>query len=314
VPDIRTSSLWIRVRNVRSAQADSNDKALSVVLSGATTLEDVFIPDQSEIPLNKYKAFYWDDTNGTTTPFYTEEIERPVVNFVHKFHNIPGQSFSAYWVGNLKFSKAVTRGIYAMLGRAQVRIIIDKQEVFKGSSDASIIHLFSAGLHKIEVEYSSNYFSTRFDMKVIPEIEYTSNPVLRDALSEHNKAQFWYAGMYDTKSPMNDQIVGLAASDKKVVLFLTAHDIGVWDFSATATERVAAIVLSSYSEGVTLKGIPESVDVYYNKSVPYTRSIDNILALQQFMADTLGITLTGFTGHYSKDSIFIPEVFLDSAK
>jgi hypothetical protein len=215
------------------------------------------------------------------------------------------------------------REIYIQAGgHSDVRIIIDKQEVFTGSTHASFSHQFSAGLHKIEVEFTNNWHTTLLDVKIIPKVQFTANSVLRNELSAYSDAEFWYAGVHGSDALFNEARATLAPSDKTVVLFMASYNLGVWDFSNTDISNVAAIVLSSFIPTATVKGLPESVDIYYTENLVLANSLyaycygvmcfDDFADLRQFMEGTLGITLTGYVGSSGADSVYIPEVVLDA--
>ena len=300
----------------------------AVAFAGEESWQKHFVKDKSEIPTNKFRAYYFDERTAGIIR-HSEIVDRPAANFVRdKFHGIPGDNFGAYWIGYLTFKATTNMRINLYQGRSESRLIIDGETVPEGGglkSSRSIPFTFTPGRHKVEVQFVSNYFSVSFLVNFLPDTTIHSDASLTDTLSEIQNPTIWYCGAYESDNFDMSVDISLDMYSDPVVLFLSSYQPIVWKFSNSGGSGLHTIVLSSYGPRSTVENAPKHVQILHYNNLPYVYEIipkgssssssrNTFKNLAYKIQSLTGKKPVGFSGKYGLTSVSVPETILDEAK
>jgi hypothetical protein len=280
-----------------------------------------FVKKESEIPTNKFRAYYFDERTAGIT-MYTEVVDRPAANFVRdRFHGIPGDNFGVYWVGYFEFSETTNIIINKYQSRAESEILING-EPFRNKSTE---YLFTPGRHKIEVQYVSNYFSVSFLVTMLKNLEIHNDASLIESLGNATNKTVWYCGAYESDNFDMSVNLSTKASNAPVILLLSSYQPIVWKINTSRKTNLHAIVLSSYGPRSTIENVPDNVKVLHYDKLPYvydlissssssSNSRNTFKNLAYKSQDLIGKKPSGFSGKYGLKSVSVPETILNEAK
>jgi hypothetical protein len=206
------------------------------------------------IPSAGFRAIYFDRRNPGTAVFQ-ENVESVAIKYAwSEFHDIPSQSFAAYWVGRLHFPESGSRQISVSQSWAKARILIDGQIVFDEGSNKSFEHHFSAGEHIVEVEYINNWHTVEFKVTIGEPVTELSEEELPGFFLQNvgTSPRLYYVGLYESAAKDTSVHVTLPRTGGPVVLWLSSYE--AIDWTITSPDRISAVVTSSYSPGSRVRG------------------------------------------------------------
>ncbi len=298
-------------------------------LSSDKSWEKHFVKNESDIPINKFRAYYFDEQTAGIVR-YTELVDRPAVNFVRKFHNINAENFGAYWIGYLEFSEQTTMSINVYKSRAEAKILIDgenisKRSLSRGNLRKTTDYTFSPGKHKIEIQYVSNYFSVSFLVSLLPQITIFDDVSLKEALHTISDPSILYCGAYESDRFDMSVDVNIKPSNRPTILFLSSYQPIVWRMQNIEGSNLKTIILSSYSPRSTVANLPDGVTVLHYDNLPYVYELvsknssssnkrNTFKNLAYTIQDLTGYKPNGFSGKYGLVSVTIPEIVLDKTQ
>lgn len=284
------------------------------------TWQNHFVHNESEIPINKFKAYYFDERTAGIIR-HSEIVGLPAANFVRDpFHGIPPENFGAYWIGYFDFQETTNVKINRYQSRAESKIFINGQ-VF---NQKTLDHTFSPGRYKIEVQYVSNYYSVSFLVTMLEDTTIHNKLSLIEALGDINTMVVWYCGAYESDNFDMTVNINTDMSEDPVVLFLSSYQPIVWNLILSQETNLHTIVLSSYGPRSTIKNLPENVRVLHYGRLPYVYKLisksssssnnkNTFKNLAYEIQELVGKKPTGFSGKYGLKSVSIPETNLTEA-
>ena len=289
-----------------------------------------FVKDPCEIPLGAFRAYYFDERRPGRVVF-TETVPHPVANFgSDEFHHIESENFGAYWVGYFYYPQDILKTMYVNQGSAESRIIIDGRELWQGNQSSHAIPAnFTAGMHKVEIEFINSYHVVGFSLKSLSPVQILEPEALFGQITVTPKSEIWYCGAYESTAFDMSIKVRLQRTPWPVILFLSSYDPVTWDFTTADVSRLSYVVVASRKESVTLKNLPEQIPVARIRNFPYAykfipdpgrvstpskKRTNSFKAVAYKIQDILGRKPTGFTGSYGMSMARIPELVLDEEK
>lgn len=208
-----------------------------------------------KVPKQGFKAVYFDRKNLSRPPI-TETVDSIAIKYAWAhFHQIDSSNFAGYWVGQLNFREATLKQITVSQSRANSRILIDGDVVFEGGESKSFDHEFSRGSHIVEVEYINNWHTTEFKVTIGDAVGDSSPKEVLSYLRDNTSKNVGlnYVGIYESGSSDTHVNLSVPRSGKPLVLWLSSYEAVDWNISAS--DRVEAVVMSSYAPGSRLSGI-----------------------------------------------------------
>ncbi|WP_190325446.1 hypothetical protein [Halopseudomonas salina] len=282
------------------------------------------------LPEDGFQAFYI-NTNQPRQVIATESVGGIAINYIRDdFHGIESGDFGGYWVGMLEFKQQEVMSFTVSQSWSKTRILINGRVLFEGGSDQSILYRFEPGEHKIEVEYVNNWHTTEFSVGIHSSVTYLDMDQIKMRLQANllDDFQVLYAGLYESSARDMTTIVNLEKTADPVVLVLSSYSPVKWYVSNPFGVEIRAIVYGAYKPGSTLAGdIPGSILRLPAKTRigSYHVSPDCRCVAGSFHCEGKGKmptvtalqtltnkTLSGFTGHYSAESLTVPEVRVDA--
>lgn len=292
--------------------------------------EKHLVKNDSEIPLNKFRAYYFDEQTAGIVR-HSEIVDRPAANFVRDdFHNINAESFGAYWIGYFEFKEETPMSIYVYQSRAESRILIDGEDIYDTASNKKKPekrwdYTFAAGKHKIEVQYLSNYFSVSFLVNMLPQSTLYNDVTLKEDLGSIPSPSVMYCGAYE--SDQFDMSVGinLRPSNRPLILFLSSYQPIIWRLDNFKGSHLDTIVVSSLRQGSSVVNMPAGVKLRYYENLPYVYKLvskgsssgnkkNTFKNLAYKIQSLTGYKPDGFSGKYGLRSVTIPETVLGEAE
>ncbi len=290
----------------------------------ADSWEKHFIKSEKEIPVNKFRAFYFNEqTSGIIR--HTEIVDHPVINFVRNdFYNINAACFGAYWIGYLEFEKETTMTINVYQERSESKIFINGENIFSNvglTKSKERDYTFEPGRHKVEIQYISNDSSASFWVDIHSQRTEYNEFSLREMLDTISDPEILYCGAYESDNFDMSVEVTLKYSDRKKVLFLSSVRPIIWKIKNASTSNLETVIVSSYDKESAVEGLSDETDVIYYKNIPSVYRIEpkrsssegknNFKNLVYIIQDLIGYKPSGFSGGYGLKSISIPETILD---
>jgi hypothetical protein len=293
-------------------------------LQDAGTWRSRLIRDSSEIPVNGFKAFYFEDSTDMAR-LDSERVAFPALSYAYTGPGgVPAQRFDAYWIGRFEFAEDTAWRIDLSQSNSVARILIDDREIYTGEGSLSLIHAFAKGSHLIEIEYKNDWHTISFSVLFAPAVVDKPAGALDTAATG---AEYWYASVNESGKSDLGLDVSLKPSAKPVILFLSSYRVVRWNIVPADSAQVLAVFVDSYEPQSTVTGLRASVPVTFRKGIPMAYRLmpdcypqtgycnDNgFLKLARYMGDEFKISLTGYTGDYNPASLSVPELILDSAE
>lgn len=301
------------------------------------TWEKHFVSDAAEIPVNAFRAFYFNDKNPKDV-VHTEMVDHPGFNYAdpNGAYGIDPYDFGAYYIGYLDFSEPASREINVDLSWADCRVIIDGKVVYASKevpgtrapgvyshdSSGSSLFEFSPGRHKVEIEFVNNWHTIGFNVAFLePYVAYTHEELISE-LKKTQNAEYWYAGVYESEDVGNDIHVTLKPSQKPVFLFLSSFNAVDWVFSDIKETNLKAVILPTGRSRGAVAGLPEQVAVYHLHDMPWTYKMMPECSMGQcddagfqnlipFVLKLKPNFFTGFSSAYGAKELMIPSEVLD---
>lgn len=283
-----------------------------------------FVKSESQIPYNKFRAFYFDERMPGILK-HTEIVDRPAVSYNHdKFHGIMGDNFGACWVGNFLFNTTKKMTISVSGGRHELKILVDGENIYtEKSKKTEFEHTFSRGVHKIEVQYLSDYSSVNFMINIMDSFTKLESSAISSYLSFQKNPVVWYCGAYESGNFDHSVYVNLRKSNRPIILILSSYRPIVWKFVNAKTSNLRAIIISSHEPRSIINNVPNSILVFNVDSIPYVYELlpknssgssrDSFKEVAIESQTMTGRKPEGFTGYYELLSVTIPEYPLDDS-
>ena len=266
-----------------------------------------FIDSDADIPINKFKGFYFNRRRPTNV-IATNEVDYPTINYGWSdFHGIGSKMFGAYWVGNLKFERDEDREILIHQGHSNTKLYINDELIFSGDSEKRLLHTFRKGLNKVEVEYINGWHTTTVSVIIRPIVKVYDNSTAKEQLRKIVKpeSEIYYVGAYESSDLFNRVTVKLKATNHPVVLFLSSYNPVLWIIDNTYDVDIDAIVyrensLIKYAENETSK-------TFAIKELPTAHKVRQLRKISRAIHTITGQSLTGFAGEYDISVVPVPE-------
>jgi hypothetical protein len=218
-----------------------------------------FIHDKSDIPIEAFRAFYFDHTQPDSPALKTEIVESIDMNYVLDTgpgFTLPGERFGGYWIGSFYLPLPENHEFIVDQSYANTTIIVDGKRVYwPGHIDTSVVVHLSQGRHIVEVIMENNYFAVGYAVTIrTPE---RSRNAFYMTISEAKKYLqnvgdeyvLWNAGVYGSSAANNEVSVSLRPSPKKVVLILSSYNTVRWIIHNPSHTEVFAIILVQEEQG-----------------------------------------------------------------
>jgi hypothetical protein len=147
--------------------ANRNLSLFEVFPSDTTpTWQPHFVTADSQIPIGKFRGFYFDDKSPNTVA-HSDSVDSIAVDYSWSaFHNINAQNFGGYWIGKLEFTAPTVVSITVSQSNAETKITIDKAMVYQGKAGKTLLHTFVPGIHLFEVEHVNNWHTMHYSVKI----------------------------------------------------------------------------------------------------------------------------------------------------
>ena len=296
--------------------------ATALLSSEASSWQKHFVNTLDEIPINAFRASYFDERMAGEVK-YTKVVERPAVNFTNDtYFGIPGESFGAYWIGFHTFEETTLLEFNIYKSRAEVKLFINGQELESAwSVKNGIPFTFAPGTHKIEILYLSNYFSVSFLLDMMPPVLPVDDVTLLSSISAIENPKIWYCGAYESQNIDMGVSLSLKPSDAPVVLVLCSWQPIVWELADTGRTDLRQVILSSHHSRSRIKNLPDHVKLAHYDDLPNIyelipkkgssntkRSFKNLAYKIQSIT---GKKPVGFSGKYGLTDITVPKTVLD---
>lgn len=327
IVELRTLEKTARSEQVSAGKRASDIKAYPPVHS---TWGETLNPS-NDAPENRFKVFYFDSRRPHTV-VASETVDDVSINYNgSQFHGIDSRHFGAYWVGKLSFSERAERTINVAQGWSKTRIIIDRELIYEGGSNARVGYVFPEGEHLIEVEYLNNWHTTEFLVDFSVRRQRLSGTELRQALEgpRYRSAKVLFAGLYESSSRNLTTSVILRPTEDPVVIVLSSYSAIKWRIVNPHNVDIRAVIYGSYTPGSQVVGdLKESTELLAlekrigsYKNLPTCRctganfycSGGNLKATVLQLERATGLSVAGLSGKYSADSIGLPERRIDSS-
>lgn len=302
--------------SANAAYAEEANTSNSAVSSWGARLNP-----SGDLPKSGFRAAYFDRKNLNRPPI-AETVDSIAIKYSWaNFHNIASPNFAGYWVGRLNFRETTLKQITVSQSWAKTRILIDGEVVFEGGKSKAFTHEFGWGSHIIEVEYINNWHTTEFKVTIGDVMhEMSMEDVSSYLRSEAPKgALLNYVGIYESDSPDTQVNLMLLRSGKPVILWLASYEAVDWHISAT--DRVAAVVMSSNKPGSRVSGISTKHVLrvrggprQYSEvircgcsggGVFHCENRDDLVAIASQLQEITGLALYGYAMKYSASDLEI---------
>ncbi|NCP67669.1 hypothetical protein GW756_05365 [bacterium] len=216
-----------------------------------------------EAPLNQWQAFYFSATNPNEV-VKTEVVDRLSVNFNWSDMDIESEEFAAYWVGDWEFEEETVWAINVSQGWSKARIFIDDRLVYAGDSSAELLHVFTAGTHRIEVEYLNAWHTVDFSANFGEPVERISKERLPEwiKLNRLDSLSLGLVSVYESNSFDTRIPISFADKNEPVLLLLSSYSGVEWNLDLMP-EWVRGVVVASYENSTRAVGVPASVPLIY---------------------------------------------------
>ncbi len=221
-----------------------------------------------DVPKNIFRAYYMDATNPTKV-IYSETVQSVTLNFDReKFHGIDANHFSGLWVGDFYFNERSTRVFNISLSWAQFNLIVDGKSLYKGSHSKIIEHIFEKGVHRVEVEYNSNYWHVGFLFNMQEKMRQLTAV---DVSHFDKNLKVFVVGAYSSSGKNNEINLFVKKYTKPCVLVLNSYEPVKWNI--LHARSVKAVIFNSYSPGSSVVSDNSETEIYADKRIPYVSRV-----------------------------------------
>lgn len=262
---------------------------------------------KNEVPSLGYRAIYFDDGASDYAAFQETTPSIAIKFGPNSFHGIQPQSFSAYWVGLLKFDVPTEKQFSVSQSWAHTRIYVDGKTVFdKSKEQKDFTYSFSAGDHVIEVEHSNNWHTAEFKMTVDDKLKVLNSDSIAQFFnnSQLRHAKIHYINLYESSARDTSVEVEIASSSEPVVLWLNSYEAIDWKLAKGT--NVAAVIISAHSPGSRVIGAGSAKIVGYQKWLDVAKSGDEEQELQSYaglLKRLTGLDLDGYMIKYKSSNV-----------
>jgi hypothetical protein len=255
------------------------------------TLCGCSVSSNPPVPSSNFTAYYYDNTSLVGT----ETVERPAINYAYSdFLGIDSYNFHAIWKGYITVQDtAKSIDINFDVSWSDVSLKIDGKLISSWSnSNKSIAHIFTPGVHSIEIEYFNNWPTTDFNTSFTTNTPYTKDETITPITSLiDTDTKIVYVGAYESGNLYNDTTINLDNTSNKVFLFLSSYDSFRWIIHNPYGVQVSGIAYSSYS-GVS--------DIEADSTIPMFEISDMSYGYNNFSSPSSDILyITGRTPDYT---------------
>jgi hypothetical protein len=256
----------------------------------------------NEIPSNTFKAVYF-NTNNPNVPVFTQYTDDIIVNQSYSFKGINLKDLGAYWVGNFTFTENTTLLFNIVFSYSIAKVLIDDTIIYQtarnGSTNREILVDVEKGVHKIAVEFISNYFSPGLSVVITPERKYYNFDELKNILQlDKDEYNIWYAGVHESTNVDDSITVTLNRSEEPVVILLQSLRPVKWNIKNPFDNNIKAIIVGGAQHGSRVIGDASPNSVYFIRR--------NLGSDTRFPDDFLGKKINGHAGKYGATGL---EVF-----
>ncbi len=281
-----------------------------------------------EVPVDKFKAFYF-DINRPTSSIITETVSDIGIQFNNTYEGIPAQSFAAYWVGKLHFGRAEKVRLNLSQSNATSRIYLDNEIIYDGGGDPNKIIAMEPGDHLLELEHINNWHTAGVFLSIKEHQRLLAYEDIREKLNTilPEGTQTLYAGLYESPSPDSTVTVNVNDMGKPLFLVLNSYDPIKWTIEGPGKDQVKAVLLASFKSMSEIRGeyrneIPK---FYYRlpsinygltprcscNEAGYHCEGESFLELAENLQFLFHRSVSGYTGKYSADTIWLPETAMN---
>lgn len=291
-------------------------------------------PNPPEISLNSdfgYYADLWKQNRKRMV--YKENVPGIAVNYAwNELHNIPSQTFAAYWVGQLEVAESGTYHFRSHHGHSNVRVLLNRHRILEATTRSSgkeiSLHL-DKGAYLLEVEYVNGWHTTNFSLDISSEKHLLQTADLLSPLATLKLPAdtVVYAASVESASETDRRItLKYPAESRPYLLLLSSSNPVRWNIYGNNPPR--AIIYNNAQKGSEVNaehqppGIPWSGKFdYRDKShTPSCRCRNGQLlcegsmgSLEKTAADIeqwTGYPLAGISGAYHATTLPMPQTIV----
>ncbi|MBU1566569.1 MAG: hypothetical protein KJ630_13195 [Proteobacteria bacterium] len=277
-----------------------------------------------EVPVDKFKAFYF-DINRPTSSIITETVSDVGIQFGDKYEGIPAQSFAAYWVGKLHYSQPRKVRLTLSQSNATSRIYLDNVMIYNGGGDPNKIIDMESGDHLIELEHINNWHTTGVFLSIKEHQQILTYENIREQLHTvlPEDTQTLYAGLYESSSQDSTVTVNVNDMGKPLFLILNSYDPIKWIIQGPGKGQVKAVLLASFKSLSEIRGeLQNGIPKFYYRLPSINHGLtprcscteagyhcegEYFLDLAENIQFLFHRKVSGYTGKYSADTIWLPE-------
>lgn len=201
---------------------------------------DIYNPGGS-IPAHGFAAWYI-DTRQPQQPVATAEEARIALNFAYSdSHDIPSESFAAYWAGKIPVVQKGHYRLKADIGWAQMRVLLDRH-IIAESREPNRTKLppaleLDAGKHLLEVEYSNHWHTAQFQLALAPDVPVYGSEDLAAAIAALHlppATVTHVVALYQSAAADRRVRVQAPTGDTPYILVLNSYDPVNWELQGRA--------------------------------------------------------------------------------
>ena len=283
----------------------------------------------SEAPASGFKAIYYERQSPERVVF-EETVPNIAIRYAwSEFHGIDSPNFAAYWVGKLSFAAPAIKQISVSQSWAQTRIYIDGKVVFQNANQKqAFTYRFEPGDHVVEVEFANAWHTVEYKVTIDDVVELSTAASLSSFFRQYkmNAPELYYVGLYE--SAASDLTVDVAMPDTKTPVVLWLDSYGPIDWNITSKNKIAAVVVASYSPGSRAIGATtdhsfktkdwigvhaEGKRCACNGGSFYCENKIDLFDVANKLTDITGLKLSGYAMNYKAEAVTIAP-FDDAAR
>jgi hypothetical protein len=134
----------------------------------AATWQSHFIASAADIPVGKFKAFYFSDKHPETV-LHSETAAAAAMKYSWSdLYHLDANDFAGYWVGNFEFAAPAILEFGVAQSHAQTAIYVDKRPILIGREETAATCSVPAGTHLIEIQHVNNWHTIDFAVTLRP--------------------------------------------------------------------------------------------------------------------------------------------------
>ncbi|MBE9579706.1 MULTISPECIES: hypothetical protein [Moraxella] len=211
-----------------------------------------------QIPSTGFDAYYV-NTNNPAVVVHKENVPNIEIDYSYSdFHNIPSESFGAYWIGRIKVPEDGMYELYKRISWANARVMIDGRILTESKDSLKEAPIFlKKGEYVLEVEFANEWHSTNFILALMPVVRTYNSSNIGKALSELNlpaHVSLYSASTHKTTNKDGTFNVHLDTAGEPMVLYLHSDRTVHWQVYGQTIPR--AIVYTGDTSTVSSVGSP----------------------------------------------------------